>query len=230
MATYAFTDIHGNYDLWLAIKNYCKEDDIIYFLGDAIDRGPDGIKIMQEMFNDKRIIYILGNHEDMFLDYVKDINMALITDKNIIIANESFVTLKAFQALSEQEQEELIYNLKTKTSYKSLYINKDNKKIYLSHSGFNFKDLLSDKPANFIWNRDHLLETKWCGDADSYIVHGHSPVQYLQEINKDLIGKKSIEICKYCNQHKIDLDLATFVSKKIALLDLDTLEPMYFVE
>ena len=28
MAKYAFTDIHGNYDLWLAIKNYCKEDEI----------------------------------------------------------------------------------------------------------------------------------------------------------------------------------------------------------
>lgn len=230
MATYAFTDIHGNYNLWLAIKNYCKEDDIIYFLGDAIDRGPDGIKIMQEMFNDKRIIYILGNHEDMFLDYVKDINMALITNKNIIIANESWVTLKAFQALSEQEQQELIHNLKTKTTFKNLYINKDNKKIYLSHSGFNFNELLSDNPANFIWNRNHLVETKWCGDEDSYIVHGHSPVQYLQEINKDLIGKKSIGICKYCNQHKIDLDLATFVSKRITLLNLDTLEPMYFVE
>ena len=29
MAKYAFTDIHGNYDLWLAIKNYCREDDEI---------------------------------------------------------------------------------------------------------------------------------------------------------------------------------------------------------
>ena len=47
---------------------------------------------------------------------------------------------------------------------------------------------------------------------------------------KELEGKKSITICKYCHQHKIDLDLATFVSKKIALLDLDTLEPIYFVE
>ena len=74
MAKYAFTDIHGNYNLWLAIKNYCKEDDEIFFLGDAIDRGPDGIKIMQELFKDKRVTYIIGNHEDMFLDYVKNID------------------------------------------------------------------------------------------------------------------------------------------------------------
>lgn len=116
MAKYAFTDIHGNYDLWLAIKNYCKEDDEIFFLGDAIDRGPDGIKIMQELFKDKRVTYIIGNHEDMFLDYVKDINMALLTQKSIILENETLVTLRAFQALSEQEQEELIHNLKTKNS------------------------------------------------------------------------------------------------------------------
>lgn len=230
MAKYAFTDIHGNYDLWLAIKNYCKEDDEIFFLGDAIDRGPDGIKIMQELFKDKRVTYIIGNHEDMFLDYIKNIDMALLTQKSIIVENETLVTLRAFQALSEQEQEELIYNLKTKTIYKTLYINKDNKKIYLSHSGFSFKDLLSDRPADFIWNRNHLTETEWGGDEDTYIVHGHSPVQYLQTRVKELEGKKSITICKYCHQHKIDLDLATFVSKKIALLDLDTLEPIYFVE
>ena len=52
----------------------------------------------------------------------------------------------------------------------------------------------------------------------------------LQTKVKELEGKKSITICKYCHQHKIDLDLATFVRKKIALLDLDTLEPIYFVE
>ena len=166
----------------------------------------------------------------MLLEYVKSIDMALLTQKNIILENETLVTLQAFQALSEQEQEELIYNLKTKTAYKTLYINKDNKKIYLSHSGFSFKDLLSDRPADFIWNRSHLIETEWYGDADTYIVHGHSPIQYLQTKVKELEGKKSITICKYCHQHKIDLDLGTFISKKIALLDLDTLEPVYFTE
>ena len=153
MAKYAFTDIHGNYNLWLAIKNYCKEDDEIFFLGDAIDRGPDGIKIMQELFKDKRVTYIIGNHEDMLLDYVKDINMALLTQKSIITENETLVTLRAFQALSEQEQEELIHNLKTKTVYKTLYINKDNKKIRYLYSAWTF-------PCSILTNKSERIGRK----------------------------------------------------------------------
>ena len=52
MATYAFSDLHGDYQLWTAIKNYCKDDDILFFLGDVNDRGNDGIKILQEMIDE----------------------------------------------------------------------------------------------------------------------------------------------------------------------------------
>ena len=36
------------------------------------------------------------------------------------------------------------------------------------------------------------------------------------------------EIRIYCDGYKIDIDTGCFVSKQIALLDLDTLEPVYF--
>ena len=62
---YAVSDLHGMYGLWEKIKNYIDETDTIYFLGDAADRGPHGIKIMKELFTDKRVKYILGNHEDI---------------------------------------------------------------------------------------------------------------------------------------------------------------------
>ena len=92
MATYAFSDLHGDYQLWTAIKNYCKDDDILFFLGDVNDRGNDGIKILQEMIDDPRIIYILGNHEDMLLGYIEDgLSRSLQdkTSKEIINANGS---------------------------------------------------------------------------------------------------------------------------------------------
>ena len=38
----ACADIHGCYDLWIQIKKELKEDDFLYFLGDAADRGQDG--------------------------------------------------------------------------------------------------------------------------------------------------------------------------------------------
>lgn len=65
-----FTDIHGMYDLYHAIVNYCIEQDpecMIIFGGDACDRGPDGYKIMKEMLDNPQIGYLKGNHEDMFV-------------------------------------------------------------------------------------------------------------------------------------------------------------------
>lgn len=232
MSTWAFSDIHGNYQLWKQIRDFCKEDDIIYFLGDAIDRGADGIKILQELFNDKRVVFIRGNHEEMLIKYIENGVGTTLRDKNemsIIRYNEGVKTLKDFQLLSVEEREELYYNLKNKTLYKYLYINKDNKKISLSHSGFSIASLLSENSDEFIWNRDHIMETEWDNNYnDFYMVHGHTPIQHLQTKNEELKDKKSIAVCKYCNQHKIDIDLGCFVSNKIALLNLDTLETTYF--
>lgn len=66
---FCFTDIHGNFQLYRAIMDFCKEQDpeaTIVFLGDACDRGPDGYKIMKELLDNPHVVYLKGNHEDMF--------------------------------------------------------------------------------------------------------------------------------------------------------------------
>lgn len=235
MATYAFTDIHGNYNLWKQIKNYCAEDDILFFLGDAIDRRPDGIKIMQEMFLDKRVIYLLGNHEDLLLDYIEIGIGTVMRDKQemeLIKYNESLDTLRDYQKLSIFDKEDLVYNLKNKTFIKYIYNNKENKKIVLCHSGCNPKKINGEYSIkDYIWDRKHLTTkaNDWDKNYNDYIViHGHTPVQLMKNLNKPDMGKDEIEI--YCGGHKIDLDLATFCTNKIALLNLDTFEVKYFID
>ena len=64
-----FTDIHGMYPLYKAIMDYCLEQDpecSIIYGGDAIDRGKDGYKIMTELLDNPQVLYLMGNHEDMF--------------------------------------------------------------------------------------------------------------------------------------------------------------------
>ena len=71
-----FTDIHGMYDLYHAIMNYCNEQDpeaTIIFGGDACDRGPDGYRIMKELLDNPYVIYLKGNHEDMFVKAAREI-------------------------------------------------------------------------------------------------------------------------------------------------------------
>ena len=65
-----FTDVHGMYDLYRAIMDYCNEQDpeaMIIFGGDAIDRGPQGYRIMKELLDNPKVAYLKGNHEDMFV-------------------------------------------------------------------------------------------------------------------------------------------------------------------
>lgn len=72
-----FTDIHGMYDLYRAIMNYCQEQDpeaTIIFGGDACDRGYDGYKIMKELLDNPQVVYLKGNHEDIFVKAAYEIN------------------------------------------------------------------------------------------------------------------------------------------------------------
>ena len=66
---YVISDIHGHYDKYLQMlkKINFQEEDNLYVLGDVLDRGPDGIKILQDMMMRLNVIPILGNHEYMAL-------------------------------------------------------------------------------------------------------------------------------------------------------------------
>jgi hypothetical protein len=62
--------VHGCYPLHKAALEYCFKQDpecMIIYGGDACDRGPDGYKIMRELLENPQIVYLKGNHEDMFV-------------------------------------------------------------------------------------------------------------------------------------------------------------------
>ena len=39
---FALSDLHGQRGLWQQVKQFLNQDDKLYFLGDAIARGPRG--------------------------------------------------------------------------------------------------------------------------------------------------------------------------------------------
>lgn len=77
---YTFSDIHGMWDLYKAIMDYCHEQDpeaMIIYCGDACDRGPDGYRIMKELLNNPYVVYLKGNHEDLFVRAAREIKCKL---------------------------------------------------------------------------------------------------------------------------------------------------------
>lgn len=248
--TYAITDLHGMWNLWEQISEYCDETDTIYFLGDAIDRGIDGLRVMESLLKDKRVIYLLGNHEEFFLNIapklksIKNINEILVSsddDLYLWLCNGGYDTMKSFLYATREEQDWFLNEL-SKLEDLDIYINKYDKTIYLCHAGtspdYDKTDfLLLGNNNPYTWDRHHFYKP-WAkkGLEDCFVVHGHTPVQYLwqkhivQPYGRIVNEKLLPVIATYADGHKFDLDLGCFETKTVALFDLDELKVEKYFE
>jgi serine/threonine protein phosphatase 1 len=76
--TFVIGDIHGCHqaltELWRKISPV-QADDTVVFLGDYIDRGPASRQVIDEILMIRkalpRVITLMGNHEQMLLDYLE---------------------------------------------------------------------------------------------------------------------------------------------------------------
>ena len=71
---YVMSDIHGHQDAFDDILSQIQlsDHDHLYILGDVIDRGPDGIALLQRIRQMPRTTLLLGNHEYMMINRYKD--------------------------------------------------------------------------------------------------------------------------------------------------------------
>lgn len=69
MAVYVMSDVHGLKDRYDRMMENIHEEDTLYILGDVIDRGPDGIVILQDVMQRSNVKMLMGNHEYMMLQY-----------------------------------------------------------------------------------------------------------------------------------------------------------------
>ena len=117
---YAMSDIHGDlkgFEDMLKKINFSDEDDL-FILGDVIDRGPHGIKIIQKIMASKNMRMLLGNHEHMMLEaygYPYDDVACYDGDAlEIWVDNGGDKTLKEMNKLDIDERTEIVrflYNL-----------------------------------------------------------------------------------------------------------------------
>ncbi len=68
--TYCMSDVHGELDRWNKMLKLIRfsDTDTLYYLGDAIDRKPHGVKILQDIMQRPNVRMVLGNQEQMMLD------------------------------------------------------------------------------------------------------------------------------------------------------------------
>lgn len=238
MHTYCCSDLHGQYTLFEMVRDkVIKEDSFCYVLGDCVDRGPDGFKILKEVLEDtKHFCLLCGNHEDLFIDSIKKGYCTRLHD-----INGGYRTIQQWEEYGKDV--EYLDELKNLPYYVE-YTNKKGQRIFLSHSGFNIREdfQMSKCKDDYIWDRDHL-DWDWNNDAESLknviLVHGHTPIPYMDrycyDYRKKNKGMKHKGVVFYCEDnegqfHKVNIDCGGFFTGELALLDLDTWEQHLMID
>ena len=73
---YCMSDIHGELDKFEQMLELIQLSDCdhLYIIGDAIDRGPRGVEVLQKIIATNNISMLLGNHELMCLNTLGPLN------------------------------------------------------------------------------------------------------------------------------------------------------------
>lgn len=223
--TYAISDLHGRYDLYAALLKkirFCEED-TLYILGDSIDRGPDGIKILFDTAARRNVVHLLGNHEDMALPLFRREALPEIFPNEIgpayyamLRENGSEPTQKALRALGKRKKRELL-------SYAGampvrLEITVGGARFHLSHTlppYSRWKDPAARSDRECLWGEPDY-EKRYAPDVT--FLTGHTPTGFVDPAYKGRIWSG--------NGH-IDLDCGAVFYGSLGCLCLDTMEEIY---
>ena len=192
LAKYVMSDLHGCYDEFMKLLELIKfnEEDHLYILGDVIDRGTGSIKIVDYIIDKPNITLLLGNHEQMYIEWFET---GWSGDWFI---NGGTITYEELMSTKSIEYQYELYRYFRKLP-RILMVDK----FILVHAGFylprNYKELaidelLKEQTLDYnIWGRSHIGNLYEL--PDNYkIICGHTPVQNIIECN----SKDDVKIVK----------------------------------
>ncbi len=194
---YVMSDIHGRLNYFEAMLKQIKlqPEDTLYILGDVIDRGPDGIKILRKIISMPNVKMLLGNHEHMMLNTLNvpydlknwNENLNYSFARSLWYGNGGDVTHKQFKHMRKDTRKEIINYLA------NLPINID-----IEINGIKYK-LVHAAPLDFYKEYDYKYDDEveyavWCRwsvftmnellkDTDYILIFGHTPVVKFNEKN-----------------------------------------------
>lgn len=215
---YATSDIHGDLDMYNYIINNLKKNDFLYIVGDVIDRGEDGIAILQDLIERDNVDLLLGNHEWFMLQSVIYQNDA--TRNWLHPINGGAATAEKFMELPDNEKDVIMNYLCSRDICRKLKIK--NKNFVLVHGCYykgaeKLKDFFDDKfdVYDAVW--DSMLKGNIGdgNDTDIYI-HGHVPVKnpYLFENYRFIDGGNVYGGCQFLYRLNDDSCISLKKNKK----------------
>ncbi len=236
--TYVCSDIHSEYAVYEAMMKHIKDNDKLYILGDVIDRGPDGIKILQDIIERQekgQVEFFVGNHEYMMIQSLFFNNQA--EKENWENNNNGTITEKAYYSLPTEQQEKIKQFLLNALVYKEIKVNGE--KIYLVHAkavkdSKKLQETVTDmintgreqELQDAVWARENARKSSKSGEVwkakdipkeGAFTIIGHTPT-YKRESNG----------INYDNHGVLYIDCGASYGEKEALVRLEDGNVLYF--
>ena len=203
---FVISDLHGySHDRFLELLEKAKfsDDDVLYILGDVIDRNGDGgVETLQWLLYQPNAQLILGNHEAMLLgcsfvfdEISEDIEEVLTLEKLDMVqrymADGGDATLKAMHKISREEQLDILEYLRECPLYETLSVGEQD--FLLVHAGLGsfvqtkrFDDYSME---DLLWTWPQITDEYY---EDIMTVFGHTPtLAFGEEYQNKVIHTKT---------------------------------------
>lgn len=225
------SDLHGCYDKYIKMleKINFSDNDTLYILGDIVDRGPDGIKIWQDILKRKNVIALHGNHDFLAYHLLKILSKSSLfdilgsgQDVGFIEKYRSWIfdgglsTEEGFNELDESEQKKLLLHMSYMPIYEEIEVNGN--KFFLSHT-VPSKERMQEF-EKLLWQEFIIGEPEYEKEyfPDKFIVTGHTPTGFIDTKYKGKIWQK--------NRH-IAIDCGAVFGNSLGCICLDNFEEFY---
>lgn len=186
---FAIGDIHGcksHLDKMIDKLDINTEHDTLIFIGDYIDRGPDSRGVVDTLLdirkNVKNVVCLMGNHEEMFLNYYREGR-----DEELFMHNGGLNTLISYGLAGAGKRYLTIpdTHMEFFTTLRAYY-EKDH--YIFVHAGLRPGIPMEQQDSDdLLWIRYEFINSPY--DFGKIVIFGHTPLSLTTPlINKNKIG------------------------------------------
>ena len=226
---YVLSDLHGRYDLYIKMLDKIKfgKEDTLYILGDCVDRGDEGLKIVLDIAERDNVIALMGNHDFLALSILSNLDKGFksgqLEDMRYLIdiwkMDGGMPTYNEYKKLSPEERKLALMTIDGFRNYAEVKIGE--REFVLCHGGI--RDYSEDRPLSdytvedIVFYREDYSKPKFA-KRGKYLITGHTPTAAIE-------GSEEGKI--YKNHDHIAIDCGAVFGYGLGCICLDTMEEFY---